>query len=111
MTGLRQDFPLISSIVEIDMFVLISYDIPDDRRRTKVMKALKNYGRHVQYSVFECELKPEAYQALRARLDPLIAVKEDNVRYYFFDEDAIRKIESVGVGGQVARTQPVYVIG
>ena len=39
------------------MFIVISYDIPDNKRRTKVMKTLKNFGAHVQYSVVECELK------------------------------------------------------
>lgn len=34
-------------------FIVVSYDVVDDRRRTKVMKTLKNFGAHVQYSVFE----------------------------------------------------------
>lgn len=38
------------------MFYLISYDIPDDRRRVRVAKTLKDYGDRVQYSVFECIL-------------------------------------------------------
>ena len=46
------------------MFVIVSYDIPNDKRRTQVMKTLKDYGAHVQYSVFECELKPELYRRL-----------------------------------------------
>ena len=31
---------------------LVAYDIPDDRRRTRVAKALLKYGDRVQYSVF-----------------------------------------------------------
>jgi CRISPR-associated protein Cas2 len=92
------------------MFVLISYDIPNDKRRTKVMKLLKNFGNHVQFSVFECELKEEPYGRLREQLEALIAPKEDNVRLYFFDEDAIKKIEMLGVG-EVTRAKPYYVIG
>ena len=38
------------------MFILVSYDIPNDKRRLKVMKAVQDYGTRVQYSVFECEL-------------------------------------------------------
>jgi CRISPR-associated protein Cas2 len=92
------------------MFVVVSYDIPDDRRRIKVMKLLKNFGAHVQRSVFECELKHETYRAMRSRLDKLISPTSDNVRFYFLDEDAIKKIESVG-RVPVQRLQDWYWIG
>ncbi|MGP1372035.1 MAG: CRISPR-associated endonuclease Cas2, partial [Almyronema sp.] len=36
------------------MLVLVVYDIPDDKRRTKLATFLEGYGRRVQYSVFEC---------------------------------------------------------
>lgn len=33
--------------------ILISYDIKDDKLRTKFAKFIKKYGHRVQYSVFE----------------------------------------------------------
>lgn len=48
------------------------------------MDTLENFGAHVQYSVFECELKEQDYQRLRARLKPLIAPQEDSVRHFTF---------------------------
>ena len=39
------------------MYVVVSYDITNDRRRLKVMKTLEGFGERVQYSVFECRLK------------------------------------------------------
>ena len=39
------------------MFLVVSYDIPDDRRRTKLHRHLKGFGMRVQYSVFECVLE------------------------------------------------------
>jgi CRISPR-associated protein Cas2 len=92
------------------MFVVVSYDIPEDKRRTKVMKALKNYGTHVQYSVFECDLKDAAYKKLRERLRLLISPKHDSVRFYFLDEDAVKKIEVIGVK-PVERAKEFYVVG
>src|SRR6185436_13646804 len=41
------------SRVSVAMLILVSYDIPDDRRRTKLANALKDFGERVQYSVFE----------------------------------------------------------
>jgi CRISPR-associated endonuclease Cas2 len=38
------------------VLILVSYDIPDDRRRTKLAHTLKDFGQRVQYSVFECLL-------------------------------------------------------
>ena len=37
---------------------LICYDISDDKRLRKVFKAMRNFGDHLQYSVFECQLTP-----------------------------------------------------
>ena len=36
-----------------DMFTAVSYDVVDDKRRTRVLKLLRGYGTYVQYSVFE----------------------------------------------------------
>jgi CRISPR-associated protein Cas2 len=92
------------------MFVVVSYDIPEDKRRTKVMKLLRNFGAHVQYSVFECELKDVAYQQLRERLAKLIAPQVDSVRFYFLDEDQVKRIEVVGQR-PVERPKEFYVVG
>ena len=43
------------------MYVMVSYDIVEDRARTKVMKFLKDYGNRVQLSVFECDLHRETF--------------------------------------------------
>jgi CRISPR-associated protein Cas2 len=36
--------------------VLVTYDIADDRRRTRVAKTMEAHGDRVQYSVFMCQL-------------------------------------------------------
>lgn len=72
-------------------FVVVSYDISNDRRRGKVAKLLKDYGERVQYSVFECTLRPEDLKRLRERLKPLLVLKEDDVRFYRLCETCLRK--------------------
>jgi len=81
------------------MFVVVSYDIPDDRRRTRVCNLLKNYGAHVQYSVFECNLKEKDYAAMRKRLERLIAEEEDNVRFYFLCREDVKRVRWIGKRG------------
>ena len=44
---------------------LVCYDITDDKRLRRVFKTCKNYGDHLQYSVFECDLNPKEKAAKR----------------------------------------------
>lgn len=92
------------------MFIVVSYDIVDDRRRAKVHKSMLNYGRRVQYSVFECDIGPETAKKMHDHLQRLIAPKEDSVRFYFLDEDMVKKIIMMGLG-QIERAKPFYIIG
>ena len=48
---------------------VIAYDIPSDRRRTKVHKTLCGFGQWTQYSLFECHLTDKELVALRGRDD------------------------------------------
>ena len=60
---------------------LVCYDITDPKRLRRVFKTCKNYGNHLQYSVFECDLNPmERAQAERA-LGELIKHDEDQVLF------------------------------
>jgi len=79
------------------MYLVISYDIQSDRRRTKIHKTLKNYGSWIQYSVFECDINKMDYLRLRHQLEKLIdADGEDSLRFYLLCEECKRKIERIG---------------
>jgi len=64
-------------------FYLVSYDIPNDRRRTKVASLLQDYGQRVQFSVFEVWLTQATQRELLGRLEKLIDAEEDSVRLYW----------------------------
>ena len=79
------------------MYLVISYDIQSDRRRTKIHKTLKNYGAWIQYSVFECDIDKKEYLRLRHELMQLIQADDgDSLRFYLLCEDCRDKIERVG---------------
>lgn len=80
------------------MFLVVSYDIVDDRRRLRLAKVLTNYGHRVQKSVFECELDNGRYLALKKKVDRLIDHEEDSVRYYSICGRCRRNIEVSGWG-------------
>jgi len=77
------------------MYLVISYDIQNDKRRTKIHKTLKNYGSWIQYSVFECDIDKTDYLRLRHQLEQLTA-EEDSLRFYLLCENCQRKIERIG---------------
>lgn len=80
------------------MFTVVSYDIVEDKRRTKVLKLLRGFGTHVQYSVFECDLTPEQLARLQRDLLALIDVTVDSVRLYRLDLTSMRRTQVLGVG-------------
>jgi len=80
------------------MYTLISYDIVSDRVRTKVMKFLKDYGDHVQKSVFECHLDDDKYAEVKDGLMSLVNPKEDRVRLYRICHACMGKVEISGWG-------------
>ena len=64
------------------MRYLISYDVADDKRRYRVVEALKDYAHRVQFSVFECDLEEAEIEILLKRVKSAIKEKEDSCRVY-----------------------------
>ncbi len=88
--------------------IIVSYDISDNKRRTKIHKALKAYGEWVQYSIFECNLTKIEYAKLRSRLNPLIDADEDSIRFYSVCESCKVKVERIG--GESPRNEDMFII-
>lgn len=63
-------------------FVVVAYDVSDDRRRSHVVKILEKVGVRINYSVFECLLTDMQYEKLRNDILSKIKPKEDTVVYY-----------------------------
>ncbi|MBE7384530.1 MAG: CRISPR-associated endonuclease Cas2 [Leptolyngbya sp. SIO1E4] len=78
------------------MLVLVVYDIPDDKRRTKLASFLEGYGRRVQKSVFECFLSLAEMKTLHQKVQGRIKLEEDNVRFYWISSDALPKTLTLG---------------
>ena len=72
------------------MYLLITYDITDDKRRKKVEKLLSEYGFRVNYSVFELEIDAKTHRYLLEKL-PAFMKSRDSVRIYRHTRDTIEK--------------------
>ena len=90
------------------MLYLVTYDIPDDRRRTHLAKALLDFGSRVQYSVFECLLDNELYKTMKSVIVRYIDDKEDSVRIYPLCAGCRRQI--ILLGGVPLSEDPEVII-
>src|SRR5438067_5605729 len=75
---------------------VIAYDIPSDKRRTKVHKILQGYGKWTQYSLFECFLTRKELLLLQNKLEQHLVAVEDSVRFYPLCANCVSKVETVG---------------
>lgn len=89
--------------------IVVSYDVADNRRRSRVAKLLEGYGARKLESVFECDLTPAQWAKLRAKLFKLLQEKEDRARAYFLCETCLARTEIVG-GGEVERSPSTYIV-
>lgn len=60
---------------------IVSYDIADDKRLRQVFKTMRDFGDHLQFSVFECQLTPSDLVRLRAELGKIIHHDDDQVLF------------------------------
>ncbi|MGC1480912.1 MAG: CRISPR-associated endonuclease Cas2 [Chthoniobacterales bacterium] len=75
---------------------IVSYDIRHAKRLRRVFKTCKNYGTHLQFSVFECDLSAAERSRFEIELKEIINQKEDQVLF-------------VGLGPSESRGERVIV--
>jgi CRISPR-associated protein Cas2 len=63
------------------VFVLIIYDITDNKTRIRLSKMLLGYGFRIQKSAFEATLTKKKYKELLERL-PAYVASEDSIKVY-----------------------------
>jgi len=96
------------------MLMLVTYDVSTEtaagrRRLRRVARACLDYGQRVQNSVFECEVDPAQWAALRARLISEVAVAEDSLRFYRLGADGKRRVEHIGAKPTVDLDGPLVI--
>ncbi len=74
-------FEIQESLENHKVFVLIIYDIIDNKKRQKLSKFLLGYGFRIQKSAFEAVITKKKYNELLQHL-PAYAGTEDSIRVY-----------------------------
>ena len=84
------------------MYILVTYDVDTtdksgQRRLRRVAKACLDYGQRVQNSVFECELTDVQFCILKERINEIIDLSLDSIRFYHLNRTENRRVEVMGV--------------
>jgi len=91
------------------MFIVVSYDIVDNRSRDKVSKTLLDYGTRVQRSVFECIVDQRRLDEMIARVSKFLNQQDDTLRVYNICEGCLKKIKVFGKG-HLTQDEDVYIV-
>lgn len=77
-------------------FIVVAYDIADNRRRRKIAKTLEQFGLRCNESVFECLLTEAKIQNMKQKLSKLANEGEDSILYYYLCLPCVMKRECIG---------------
>jgi CRISPR-associated protein Cas2 len=83
------------------MYVVVTYDIPSDRRRSRLAKTLKLYLGRVQKSVFEGQIDAPTYARMKKRIVFELDQTVDSVRIYHICQRCRPNTEILGLGTYV----------
>lgn len=67
---------------DTEITYVVCYDVPDDRRRSKLAECLEQYGDRVQYSVFEAALPRALFDNMVCQVRRIIDLHHDSVAIY-----------------------------
>lgn len=97
------------------MRYIVSYDISDDRLRSRIVKICEAYGQRVQKSVFECELNKAQIDAMTQKLEKTRKGKgyssDDSIRIYSLCAACVEQIRVLGYRAPVYTESKTIVIG
>lgn len=76
---------------------VICYDISSDKIRKKTADTLLEYGKRIQYSVFECDLNKKEFRQLYKKLCELSTkIEEGSIRIYWLCSNCMEKAYTIG---------------
>lgn len=88
-------------------FIVVAYDIEDDKKRRQVVKLLEAVGLRVNKSVFECFISDRQLEKLKLGIGRRVT-RYDSILYYRLCRSCIERIERRGTPGLPTKTVLVF---
>ena len=91
---------------------IVSYDIADPKRLRKVFRICQDYGNHLQYSVFECDLNERERVEVEGKLSEVIHHEKDQVLFILLGPAESRGDRTIAALGKSYHhfDQPCYIV-
>ncbi|MDO9530101.1 MAG: CRISPR-associated endonuclease Cas2 [Syntrophales bacterium] len=91
------------------MNMIVAYDIADPKRLTRVAKIVSDYGVRVQKSIFEVAVDDRIFAEMKARIEKVIVLEEDGVKYFPVCEKCAGTVEIIGRGVYTDPDEEFYI--
>ena len=108
---MRSDWHLRKGNMADKDFILVVYDISNDKRRAKLHNALLDFGTPVQYSVFECLLDDRQKERMKKKIMKVIRPREDRVRFYRLCVECVKLVEVTSGREVLHESKEAIVVG
>lgn len=92
------------------MWLLVIYDIRDERRLQKVAKFMEGYGKRVQKSIFECYMDHLSFKQMKKDLENIIEIPEDSVKYFRLCSSCWEKALAIGQSSRMIEFKEVEIL-
>lgn len=70
---------------------------------------LMDFGKRIQYSVFECVLSEEQLREMLRRVERVVEPQEDRVRIYRLCRQCLNDVKIIGLG-EITEDPEVYIL-
>ena len=90
-------------------YLIIAYDTPSDKRRSKIVKILKRYGERRQYSLFEARVTKDQFSKLKQGLIKNTNEAEDTLAIYHLTADTLKRTFRIGHNELKSLEEPDFV--
>lgn len=79
------------------------------KEEKKISDELEAFGYRVNYSVFECELNQTKLRKLKEKIEELVDVKYDSVRFYHICENCLPKSFELCNKGDIFEKEDFFI--
>lgn len=88
---------------------IICYDIQKDKSRNKIAELLSEYGKRVNYSVFECFVTPASLIKIQKALTSYCNIKTDFIKIYPICKDCFGKSQAIGNKEGIDQNHSIFI--
>ena len=90
-------------------YLVIAYDTPSNKRRSRLVRLLKNYGERRQYSLFELRVNKNQLAKLKLGIQNIVDNSDDTLAIYFLPPEALKRTIRIGHSELKPTEEPDFV--